>query len=195
VAARCGAPALMPTPALTRLDVAAEPDRWRGAGFGVADDEVVIGAVIVRFVEPADGGGIVGWELDGQTVANPPPAHPNGAYEIDHVVLMTPDLDATVDDLAVQGFEARRTRAAGPGVTQVFYRFANGPILEVVGPVTSPHPQLWGMVCTTRDLDATVAMLGDARIGRSKDAVQPGRRIATVRPEAGLGTAMAFMST
>ena len=31
-------------------------------------------------------------------------------------------------------------------------------------------------------------------VGPPKDAVQPGRRIATVSPEAGLGTALALMS-
>jgi hypothetical protein len=31
-------------------------------------------------------------------------------------------------------------------------------------------------------------------VGAPKGAVQPGRRIATVRPEAGLGTAVAFMT-
>jgi hypothetical protein len=172
------------TPALSALDLVADPARWRAAGFAVEEDVLVVGTVAIRFV---DGGreGLAGWELDGD-LAGPAPAHGNGAFEIDHVVLMTPDLGATTDDLAAQGFEARRTRDAGGGVTQVFYRFANGPILEVVGPITAaPHPYLWGVVFTTADLDA---------IGPSKDAVQPGRRIATVPKDAGLGTAVAFMS-
>jgi hypothetical protein len=43
------------------------------------------------------------------------------------------------------------------------------------------------------DLDATAAVLGE-RLGAVRDAVQPGRRIATVRREAGLGTPLAFMT-
>jgi hypothetical protein len=43
------------------------------------------------------------------------------------------------------------------------------------------------------DLDATAALLGDL-LGAPKVAVQPGRRIATVRADAGLGVPVAFMS-
>ena len=149
------------TPALTRLDLAADPERWRDAGFTVDHDEVVVGAVVIRFVT-SERDGLVGWELDGD-VRSASGEHANGAVDSDHVVLMTPDLDETVSDLAERGFDARRTRDAGAGVTQVFYRFANGPILEVVGPVASPNPHLWGVVFDTGDLDATVERLGPAR--------------------------------
>lgn len=177
----------MPAPTLTRLDLAADAGAWRACGFTVDGDELVVGTVAIRFVTTA-GAGLVGWELDGEPVDTAAaPAHGNCAFEIDHVVLMTPALGATVDDLATQGFEARRTRDAGGGVTQVFYRFGNGPILEVVGPITTPHPYLWGLVFNTADLDALP--------WPSKDAVQPGRRITTVPRDAGLGTAVAFMST
>ena len=40
---------------------------------------------------------------------------------------------------------------------------------------------------------STAAALGD-RLGEAKDAVQPGRRIATLRRSAGCTTAIAFMS-
>ena len=42
-------------------------------------------------------------------------------------------------------------------------------------------------------LDVASALLGD-RLGRVKDAVQPDRRIATLRREAGAGIPLAFMS-
>jgi hypothetical protein len=175
----------MPTPALTRIDLVADVDNWRAVGYAVERDELVVGTTAIRFVA-GEREGIVGWDVGG----NLPPAlaepHPNGAREIDHVVLMTPDLDATTDDLAQQGFDLRRTRDVGNGTTQAFYRFANGPILEVVGPIPAvDHPQLWGIVFTTTDLDALP--------WPAKDAVQPGRRIATVKG-ARLGTAVAFMS-
>jgi hypothetical protein len=175
----------MPTPALTRLDLVADADNWRAVGFAIERDELVVGTTAIRFVD-GERDGIVGWELNGEPLESRTDAHPNGAREIDHVVLMTPDLDATTDDLAQQGFELRRTRDVGNGTTQAFYRFANGPILEVVGPIPAvDHPHLWGIVFNTDDLDALP--------WPSKDAVQPGRRIATAK-DARLGTAVAFMS-
>jgi hypothetical protein len=44
------------------------------------------------------------------------------------------------------------------------------------------------------DLDAAHELLGDDRISAPKDAVQPGRRIATVRAEVGLGLPVALMT-
>lgn len=178
------------SPRITALELSAPPEAWTDAGFTVTGGAVVVGGLALRFVDGERG--LVGWTLDGdETAADPPGVHPNGANDVDHVVLMTPDLDATVDELAGQGFEARRTRDAGGGITQVFYRA--GAVLEVVGPLAVPAPYLWGIVFTTRDLDATVAFLGD-HIGAPKDAVQPGRRIATIRASANLATAVAFMS-
>jgi hypothetical protein len=47
---------------------------------------------------------------------------------------------------------------------------------------------------TVSDIDACAALLGD-HLGPVKDAVQPGRRIATLRHEAcGLTVPIAFMS-
>jgi hypothetical protein len=177
----------MPTPALTRLDLVADVDNWRTVGFTIdgAGDELVVGTTAIRFVD-GEREGIVGWELDGDLPPADTGLHGNGAREIDHVVLMTPDLDATTEDLAQQGFDLRRTRDVGNGTTQAFYRFANGPILEVVGPISAvDRPHLWGIVFNTTDLDALP--------WPSKEAVQPGRRIATVKG-ARLGTAIAFMS-
>jgi len=43
------------------------------------------------------------------------------------------------------------------------------------------------------DLDACAELLGE-RLGSIRDAVQPGRRIATVRKSAGLGLPVALIS-
>jgi hypothetical protein len=43
-------------------------------------------------------------------------------------------------------------------------------------------------------MERTAEALGDL-LGSPRDAVQPGRRIATLRPEAGLGPAIAFMTS
>jgi len=61
------------------------------------------------------------------------------------------------------------------------------------GPQPKGVPGLYHIAFTVEDLDATTALLGD-RLGGVKDAVQPGRRIATLRREAGAGIPLAFMS-
>jgi hypothetical protein len=52
----------------------------------------------------------------------------------------------------------------------------------------------WGLVVNVEDLDAACALIGPDRVSSPKDAVQPGRRIATVRSEVGLGLPVALMT-
>ena len=78
---------------------------------------------------------------------------------------------------------------------QAFFRVGR-PILEVVeaADMDAGEPaRFWGITFTTADIDAAAELLGD-KLGRVKDAVQPGRRIATVRREAGLGLPVALIS-
>ena len=51
----------------------------------------------------------------------------------------------------------------------------------------------WGLALLAPDLDATVASLGDW-VGEARDAVQPGRRIATLRRGAGLAVPIALIT-
>ena len=51
------------------------------------------------------------------------------------------------------------------------------------------------MVLIVDDLDAAYELIGSDRISPPKDAVQPGRRIATVRADVGLGLPVAPMTT
>lgn len=157
--------------------------------------------------------GITGWALRGvpsgpidglATIASdappraPAPAHPNGAIGVDHVVVATPDLERTLAELAARGFDLRRTRDAGPHLRQAFYVIGDA-LLEVVGPPaaepgTAGQPaRFWGLTLVVDDLDAACARLGDLA-GEPRDAVQPGRRIATVARAAGLGTPLALMT-
>jgi catechol 2,3-dioxygenase-like lactoylglutathione lyase family enzyme len=196
-------------PTLVGLHLGAPPAPWAELGFDITDAGTTVGTVSLTFDDPFDG--IGAWSLAGvdesvtsldgvPTRVVPPPAgvdrvrHPNGSISIDHVVLETPDLDRTVDALGAAGLELRRIRDAGR-VQQAFYRIGEA-ILEVVGPhePSGDEPgRLWGLVCTVRDLDATAACLGD-RLLPVEDAVQPGRRIATVHDGAGLGVPLAFMT-
>lgn len=173
--------------ALAALHVGDPPELWADLGFTVEDDVAVVSGVRLRLgaTEP----GLTEWSF-GEPAADER-AHPNGVRAVDHVVLFTPDLDVTVDDLSSQGHDLRRVRDAGNGVRQAFFRLG-GVILEVVGPMEG-DTRLWGITFTVDDLDATVAFLGD-RVLPSKDAVQPGRRIATLDRSAGSTVPIAFMS-
>ena len=157
-----------------------------------------MGDVAIEFVEGS--GGIVEWTLtDGDLLEIDAPAvHENGVTEIDHVVMLTPGLDRTIADLEREGIELRRIREGATGMgdyRQAFFRVGR-PILEVVESreLGDEAPaRLWGITFTTVDIDAAAERLGD-KLGRVKDAVQPGRRIATVRKEAGLGLPVALIS-
>ena len=51
----------------------------------------------------------------------------------------------------------------------------------------------WGLALVAPDLEATAAGLGE-HVGEARAAVQPGRRIATLRRSAGLSLPVALMS-
>jgi len=111
--------------------------------------------------------------------------HPNGATVVDHVVALTDDMDRTLAALRDAGLELRRERR-GPA-RQAFFNLRT-LILEVVE-APGREPALWGLTVVVEDLDALGPLVGEPR-----DAVQPGRRIATARREAGLPAALAFMT-
>jgi hypothetical protein len=129
-----------------------------------------------------------------------PPAdadHPNGAIRIDHIVVFTSDLERTTAALAEAGIERRRVREVELDegrLRQGFFRLGE-VILEVVehGDVEPGPARFWGITFAVSDLEAAAALLG-GRLGSIRDAVQPGRRIGTVRREANLGLPVALIS-
>ena len=129
----------------------------------------------------------------------PPLDHPNGAFEIDHVVLITNSLDRTSEAVeAALGLPLRRVRETDT-VRQGFHRFADhqgtrGCIIEIVENQRVQRTSLFGLVVNVVDLDAVCQRWGADAIGEPKPAVQPGRRIATVRRQAGLGVPVALMT-
>jgi hypothetical protein len=116
---------------------------------------------------------------------------------IDHIVIMTGSLDRTSESIdRVLRAPRKRVRDAGGGVRQGFHR-AGDIILEVVErpDLDSNTPaSLWGVVFVVDDLDSTVAWLGPDAVSAPRDAVQPGRRIASIRREVGLGLPVALMT-
>jgi hypothetical protein len=212
-----------PKPTIDEIVVGDPPDAWAAAGFSVDDDGVCrIGAVRVRLVGRERGKRILDWSLrdavagslatglvDGlptrasDTAPAEPATHPNGALSIDHVVLFTPDGGRTTAALKGVGFKALRVRDTstyGAPMRQTFFK-AGEVIIELIGPEepatdgSADGPAgFFGLALTVADLDATAARLG-AGLGTPKDAVQPGRRIATLRHrDLGLSVAIALMS-
>lgn len=186
---------------LAELSVADDPHAWRDAGFSVQDDgRCRIGTVDVRLAGPAAGRGIMSWVLREGGDDSPAQTHPNGVILIDHLVMTTPDPERTIATLEEGGLVHRRTREADnydEPMRQDFFRLGE-VVLEVIGPrqadpARADRPdRLYGLAFTIDDLDATAVMLGD-RLGPVKDAVQPGRRIATLR-RGTVAIPMAFMS-
>jgi hypothetical protein len=209
------------SPAVTidELFIAGEPPRWSDFGFAVADGCCQLGSVRVRLAGRAAGKGILGWslreiaslELDGLSTTRSstplpglPPEHPNGVERIDHVVAMSPELDRSVKALESAGLSLRRIReeptpAGAP--RQAFFRLG-AEILEVIqepdrilaeaGGRSRPA-RLWGLALIASDLDRTVERLAP-HASAPRDAVQPGRRIATVGRSAELAIPIALMT-
>jgi hypothetical protein len=205
-------------PTIDELSVADPPGAWSALGFGVDGDACVVGGVRIRLAGQDAGRGLIGWslrevggtELDGLPTTRsdrPPPSeappHPNGVAALDHVVAITPALERTVAALEGAGLDLRRIReeptpAGAP--RQAFFRLG-ATILEVVQEppeaierAGGDHPAFfWGLAFLAPDLETTVAGLGD-RVGETRPAVQPGRRIATLRRSAGLTVPVALIT-
>ncbi len=209
----------MSDPRVEWLSVAGDVDTWRSLGLVVTDDGTIplVGTSIRIVADRGDSAaGIVGWTLSGgaapaaasldidglatDVVAPAAPMyaeHPLGASGLDHVVVLTADLERTSAAIAdATGCELKRIRELAT-MRQGFHRIGRGGlIVELVersdlpeGPAT-----FWGLVLIVDDLDAACDLIGADRISAPKDAVQPGRRIATVRAEVGLGLPVALMT-
>ncbi len=194
---------------IAELRLGVDPGAWAEAGFAVDDDRTRIGTVPVALASAR------GWTLHGPpsddfdglpTLLGPAapeePAleHPIGAIAIDHVVVFTPSLERTTKAFERNGIRCRRVREAGPEdarLRQAFFRLGE-VICEVVEvPEEQAGPdgaaRFWGLTVTVADLEGAVAELG-SRCGTIRDAVQPGRRIATIRRDAGLGLPVALIT-
>ncbi len=225
-------------PRLLALTVSDAPGTWAGLGFTLDAIAVRIGGTAIvcsdSVATAANGSrGITDWMLsaddgplperidglltgsvtlgDGSpTEAISAPRHVNGVESIDHLVVMTPNVDRTVAVLEDLDIECRRRRdAAAYGNTamrQAFFWLGKPDgdpfervLLEVVGPAevnpakANDPATFFGLALTCRDLDETAAFFGDL-MKPPVDAVQSGRRIATLSSRAGCHVAIAFMS-
>ena len=195
---------------LAALLIGDTPEVWAGLGFALDGDAVHVSGVRHQLGGAAKG--VRDWSLrglddDGLTDIDglalglpvappqPTPVHPNGVVALDHVVLATPDLGRTIEAIEAAGIDLRRVRDAGVGRQQAFFKLGE-VVLELVGPKTPSGdgaPRFFGLAWTVRDPEETEAFFGD-RLKPFKDAVQPGRRIATLSSSAGSSVPHAFMS-
>jgi hypothetical protein len=169
------------------------PEAWEALGFHVEDGLIALGTE--RLHPSGRGGGILeitaplrSEEPDGLPLRHDGGSdplrlvegsvHPNGAEAVDHVVVLTGSLERTVAALQDAGLDLRRRDER-----MAFLRLGSY-ILEVVERGGDPA-RFWGLVVVVPDPGAVPGA------GPVRDAVQPGRRIATVK---GLGTALAVMS-
>jgi hypothetical protein len=191
------------------------------------DGTIPLFGTSLRIVPPASGvqgsdnpeTGIVSWAVSGISAPSPsesaallidglptevvdeaPPvfaSHDLAASALDHVVVLTPDLERTSAAIAeATGCELKRIREVG-SMRQGFHRIGRGGlIVELVERPDIPEgdADFWGLVLIVDDLDQAYSQLGPERISAPKDAVQPGRQIATIRGDVGLGLPVALMS-
>jgi hypothetical protein len=209
---------------IDELTLSGEPACWAALGFNVADGAIVLGAVTVRFAEPRDGRGILGWSLrdlastalDGLPTTRSQQAagrvardarvaeHANGVTAIDHIVAISPDLERTVAALQTAGLDLRRIReeptpAGAP--RQAFFRIG-AEVLEVIQEPDEAvargggpdHPARFWGLALLTEDLERTLAAFGPHVGSIRAAVQPGRRIATVGRTAGLSVPVALMS-
>ncbi len=194
---------------ITQLTVGGSPTAWSTLGFSFDRDRCVFGDVVVhvdRSFEP----GFVSWTLGHAAMSESPDGLETRFYDdvvapnsgssmidvvgIDHVVVMTNDLLRTTSAISrVTGEPLKRVREAGDGIRQGFHRLGS-VVVEVVESARVTQAHLWGFVLTVGNLDDVVAHMGPDVIGSPRDAVQPGRRIATIRSSVGLGVPVALIT-
>jgi hypothetical protein len=191
--------------AARELVIADEPGAWERLGFAPdADGTLALGELTVRLAGHAAGSGLVALRVEGLRAERPdglpvvaaaagaPRAavaqQPNGATAIDHAVVFTDDRDRTAAALAAAGGDVRR-RGGPPDLPapMAFVRF--GALIVEVAQAGGPA-RFWGLTIVVPDLDALAGPL----VGSARPAVQPGRRIATVKREAGLALALALIT-
>jgi hypothetical protein len=210
-------------PTIDQITLADEPERWERLGFDVDGEECQLAGVILKLTGEGEGEGegqgLVSWslrelsgaDLDGlpTTISTRPArapalAHPNGVLGIDHVVAVSPSFERSVEAMQGAGMDLRRIReeptpAGAP--RQAFFRLGR-ELLELVEEPTEivergggpERPvRFWGLALLVEDIDRAAAAMAP-HAGEVRPAVQPGRRISTLRRSAGLLIPVALMS-
>jgi hypothetical protein len=120
----------------------------------------------------------------------PADGQPVEGFAVDHVVMLVPELEAAISTLSRVDLEPR-LRMAVSGRPAAFFRA--GTVLEVIeAPVR--EASIYGLALTAHESLEVLSLAWKGRgldVGSIKPAIQPGRRIMTVR---GLDAGLAVMS-
>ena len=189
---------------LVQLTVGGHREPWRSLGIEFDDlGGCRIGQVSLQ-IDQSRHSGFLGWAFDPvveaidgiESVGLEPASQVDSGslMSVDHVVVMTDSLERTSQAIAQHtGSELRRIRETDGGVRQAFHR-SGEVVLEVVQTPSTSGTSLWGFVLVVPDLVNFAEGLGPAVIGQPREAKQPGRLIATIRREVGLGVNLALMT-
>ena len=209
---------MVPKCQLVEINLCDDPSHWERIGFEVVTDNsaksIQIGKTKLCFKEIDGAEGIASVHVEGVT-ANidslnfkprtlystniEAPFHPNRIERIDHLVVTTPDSDKTTKALIEAGIALSGIRTFGshPNQTRQSFFWLGDVILELVGPhkvTKTGSPLFWGLALVSSDINETVQQIGDL-CTPLKDAVQPGRKITTVKTrDLSIGVPIAIMS-
>ena len=204
-------------PALAGLDIADPPDVWRRLGFTVAADGTCVAraTLTLRLLGTQARGGHRRLDAASRRRAaaagrrrdrrprrgrrRPPPRRrriPTAPLGVDHVVVRTPDLQRTLTALERHRHggapRARGAPGPAPGVPLGGRRAARGR--RAAGAGGRRARRACGASSSSRPTSTLLAALPGEPLGSVREAVQPGRRIATVRRELGSSVPLAFMT-
>ena len=200
-------------PRLTELLLPGAASAWEKIGFAPREGAFQLGEVTcgVGADGPSwafdQGGdmpdalcGIATAESAARQAEGDPSEQPNGAFKIDHVVVVSEAPSQTKAALERFGLIGKGARSFGSGDaerSQCFF-WSGELLIELVGPAAekadaSPLARIWGVTFVVDDF-APLLALAEGLVAGPRDAIQPGRQIATVATQLELGVELAFMS-
>lgn len=116
----------------------------------------------------------------------------NTVEYLEHIVVMTPELDDAIAANEAIGVPCKRIREVGNGARQAFFKLEQ-TVLEIVGPATRGRPGCWGLALMCSDIAQAVATAraNGLQATDPKLAIQGGQIARIVDPLDGV--AIAFM--
>jgi hypothetical protein len=198
--------------AVAELVVGASASAWQKVGLAIDDQTARVGAVTLRFAPHERG--LARWGLAGLPAASPPitdidglptaeapassgPAPDNemGAVRLELITVATTSLLRTADAIEAATGEALTSVRGSAEFRVGFIRL--GEVLAEIAQsnrASGDHATFGGFIIVVEQLEQLTARLGPDVISEPRIAVQYGRRIATFRASAGLGTPVAVMT-